>query len=195
MLRSIEDNLQRFARFFIPFTVSFLFVRLFEYLRLAPKVFVKSVHIYEITGLVYDVWFCLIYGFLLFVLFLLIRRISVKAANITVHFFNVLILCFYLSLIITYAERNTPLDHELIARSFKESFDTTKQMASSGVSVFIPFVIYIGLYFILNKFVFRKINFKRSLVLALFLLMLLGSASFHFANAKKNNFENSTAYY
>lgn len=131
-------------------------IRLYEYYLVASKSFIDRSYVYELWGWMYDVWACLVYAALLFIPFLLLGFIGRKVSMFFYHFMNVLVLVTYLSLIIVFSERNTPFDHEIFTRSLKETILTSKQMMTSGILVFLPFVLYAGMYFLLYHAVFRK---------------------------------------
>jgi hypothetical protein len=115
-------------------------VRIYEYYFIAFKSFVSHAWYYELLGLLYDVWACLLYATVLLLPCLLLSLLSQKAARVLFHACNVLMIVIYLSLIVVYSERNTPFDHELFTRSLHESWLTTKQMMSSGLLIYLPFL-------------------------------------------------------
>jgi len=195
MTKNWYDFLQQYIKLTISFVISFCLIRLFEYTYIAHKSFVPNAYLYEIAGWLYDIWFCLIYsGMLLFPVFF-ISQLNQKIAIAITHVINCVIVATYISLLYVFSERNTPFDHELFTRSFAESLATAKQMATSGYYVFIPYIIFLGIYFsayflkiknisINNK----KVNIWGAFVVAAILLM-------PFANPTEDNFKEEKGYY
>src|SRR5574338_917627 len=161
MKRNFNGSLQAWSGIAISFILAVCLVRPYEYFTVASKYFITHSYRYELAGVLYDIWACLIYCFVFFILYFLLSQIHNKAADFLFHLVNVLLLIIYISLILVFSERTHPFDHEFFTRKAADSWTTTKQMMSSGIGVFIPFVLFIGIYFLLWLFVFRKINFRK----------------------------------
>ncbi len=195
MKRNINDSLQSWTRIAVCFIITVCSVRLYEYFTVASKYFINNSYRYEVTGLLYDVWACLIYCFIFFLLYLLLSLLSKKVAGFSFHVLNVLLLIIYISLIIVFSERTHPFDHEFFTRKAADSWTTTKQMIASGFPAFIPFLIYIGIYFLLYYSIFRKLRFRKWQSAALLLLSLLAVCFYKFSMPSANNFRQTGAYY
>src|SRR5512135_1235702 len=104
--------LQSWFSIVIAFTVTVCFVRIYEYIAVASKFFIANAWQYELAGLWYDVWACLIYSCVILFLFLLLYFISKRFAAFVFHFVNVLFIIMYVALLVVFSERTRPFDHE-----------------------------------------------------------------------------------
>ena len=186
---------QLYFRAILALLLTVCMVRFYEYYFIASKSFVNHAFYFELAGWVYDVWACLLYGILFFIPFLLISLLSKKAAIALFHGINVLFIILYLSLITVFSERNTPFDHEIFTRSLHESWITTKQMMTSGVLLYIPFLMYTGIYFILYYKIFNTIIFSRAAVITGFIASCMAIIFVGYANPPENWFRQKAAYY
>ncbi|MES2003717.1 MAG: LTA synthase family protein [Bacteroidota bacterium] len=170
-------------------------LRVFEYVTVASKSFTRSSWRFELLGLVYDTWFWLIWCVILFLPLWLLHRSKEKAASIVFHVLNVLLLMCFLGLLITFSERNSPFDHELFTRNAKDTIDTVKQMLAGGIKPYIPFIIYLPVYFILYNGVTKKIRVSKKPFLLLSCVSILALCFLPFANPSPNWFKQNSAYY
>ncbi len=171
-------------------------IRLYEYFAVALKFFfIKSTWVLELMGLIYDVWFCLICGVLLFVPFWILSRIHQRTGIIFLHVINIIIILIYLSLLLVFTERSMPFDHELFTRSHFETLSIIKTFAVSGVAIYFPFIIYIVVYFLLYSFYFFKKTFSFRWIYFLFFLMLGSLIFYKQALPQKTKFKSNTSYY
>ena len=156
-----EFPLRNFVHTSIAFMLTIILVRVYEYIFIASKLFVNNSFRFELFGIIYDIWTCMILISLALIPYYLLSLLSRKFSNIFFHILNILFLVVYLALIVVYSERNTPFDHEFFARSAKESWLTSKQMMTSGFTLYLPFIIYISIYFIANTFLKKRLNIIR----------------------------------
>src|SRR5665647_1120154 len=91
--------LQSWFSMVIAFTVTVCFVRIYEYIAVASKFFIANAYQYELAGLLYDVWACLIYSCVLLFPSLLLYFINKRVAGFAFHFVNVLFIIMYLALL------------------------------------------------------------------------------------------------
>ena len=187
--------LQQFYRIALSFLVSFCLIRVFEYFFIASKSFVDHAFIFESGGLLYDIWAWLIYCFVCFFLFLILFSIHQKTARIVFHSINVLLIILYLALLVVYSERNVPFDHEFFTRSMHESWLTSKQMMTSGIKLYIPFAVYIAIYFIAYFKLLRHENLHRFFFISTMTLSVLAMALIKFSDPEQSWFKQQTAYY
>lgn len=188
-------TLQSWTSITISFILTVCLVRVYEYIAVASKYFLANAYRYELAGLPYDIWVCLVYCFVFSILHLLLSLLSKKAANFSFHFVNVVLLIIYISLIIVFSERTRPFDHEFFTRKAADSWNTVKQMMSTGFKVFIPFLIYIAIYFLLYFFIFKKIHFRKWQTVVLMFLSLLAVCFIKFSIPAANNFRQTSAWY
>ncbi|MBS1654616.1 MAG: hypothetical protein JSU05_07215, partial [Bacteroidetes bacterium] len=188
-------SLQYWLTFAASFTITISLVRVYEYFAVASKYFLAHAGQFEIAGLLYDLWACLVYSFFLLILYILISLFSQKAANIVFHALNILFIILSLSLIIVFSERTRPFDHEFFTRNAADSWLTTKQMLTSGVQVYVPFFIYITLYLLFYYFVFKKIHFRKWQLITCIMLSLLSVLFIQRAIPSAGNFRQVAAYY
>ena len=170
-------------------------VRFYEFFLIASKSFVNKAIYFELAGWVYDVWACLLYSVIFLLPYLLLGLLNKNAARLIFHVLNVLVIIMYLSLIIVFSERNTPFDHEIFTRSLRDSWLTSKQMMTSGVLLYLPFVIYITLYFLFYHTIFNKIIFGSRMLVVWLICSLLSILFFQYANPQESWFTNKKAYY
>ena len=130
------------------FIVTVCLIRVYEYFFIAAHLFVNHPFLFELSGLLYDVWFCLIFAAISFIPVFLLALINKKIGVAFYHVLNVVGIVLYISLLIVFSERNVPFDHEFFTRSTKDSWLTAKQMMTSGFKLYIPFILYILFYFI-----------------------------------------------
>ncbi len=195
MFKKIQIFIQFYTRGLLAFIVSFCLVRAYEYLLIAYKSFVKKAFLFELMGLWYDLWTCIVYSSVLFIplmLFFLLNKFFGKAIT---HIVYILFICIYLSLIMVFSERNMPFDHEIITRSFQESWLTSKQMMTSGFTFFIPFVIFISIYIISYNFLFQKIKITNRFLKIYLCMCVLSILFINYTLPNENNFEEKKAYY
>lgn len=187
--------LQSWFSIVVAFTVTVCLVRIFEYIAVASKFFIANAFQYELAGLLYDVWACLIYSGIILFPFLLLYFINKRFAGFTFHFVNVLFIIMYLALLVVFSERTRPFDHEFFTRNAADSWLTSKQMLTSGLKLYIPFIIYIALYFVLYYQVFKRIVIKKYLPVSLIFLCLFSVFLIRFAMPSQGNFVKPGGYY
>lgn len=185
---------QDFFKLTVSFLISITLIRVYEYFTVASKLFISHSFLFELSGILYDVWAWLIYSFFAFFIFWILFKLSPKLAKGFLHFIHVILMMMYLALIIVFTERNTPFDHEFFTRSLRESWLTSKQMMTSGIKVYLPFAIYIGIYFIVYHFWLTKKKFKTFAVTTISILSLLSVLFIKFANPAENWFQSDAAY-
>ena len=186
--------IEAYFKIAISFFVAVILIRVYENFTIAAKLFIKNAFLYELTGILYDVWAWLIYCVVSFLLFSLIFRFRERWAKFFLHCVNVLLIVMYLALIIVYTERNTPFDHEFFTRSFKESWLTTKQMLTSGVKVYLPFAVYIAIYFLAYRFWLQKKTIHQAFLKTLIVFCVLSVVFIQFANPNENSFKSATTF-
>ncbi len=192
---SIKANYESFTRVIFSFLIAVICVRVYEHHAVADRSILANPILYELVGLVYDVWAVLIYGIILTPIILGVAAINKKIGLIILHVLNLLILSAYIGLIMTFSERNNPFDHELFNRKSFEIWDTIKQMTTRGVSVFLPFIVSYFMYWITYISFLNKIYFKKHFLSLFFFVSLLASISMRFAQPSPNLFTNRSAYY
>lgn len=195
MILKNKNFLYSYYQILVAFIVTICLVRGFEYFSVANKSFVGNTYAYELLGIVYDVWICLIYGFVLLLPVYLISLLSNKLAKGVFHLLNIVLLVNYICLIIVFSERNNPFDHEFFTRKSFDTWTTVKQMMTSGFYLYIPFLLYIPVYFLVYLKWLKKINFKQPVVILLLGCTLLASLFFKFANPPQSLFKSAGAYY
>lgn len=154
--------IENYAKATLALAITIIMTRVYEYFFIASKSFVKHALLFELTGWVFDIWMCLIYAILLALPLFLLALISKRFSILIYHGLNTVLIVAYISLIMVFSERNTPFDHEIITRSFSESWTTAKQMMTSGITVFLPFLIYISFYFIITFFLSKRAQLKNN---------------------------------
>jgi uncharacterized sulfatase len=185
---------QTFFKIQVSFLLSVTLVRVYEYFTIASKLFLSHSFLYELSGIVYDVWAWFIYSFVVFFLFALIYKLSSKPATIVLHAVNVILIMMYLALIIVFTERNTPFDHEFFTRSFKESWLTSKQMMTSGIKLYLPFVFYVSIYFIFYHLWIKNKNVENIVINVFAGVSFICVVLIKFANPAENRFQSNAAY-
>jgi uncharacterized sulfatase len=195
MKQKIVFAWQHYYKVWIAFMAAACLVRGYEYYAVANKSFVSHTWAYELLGLVYDAWACLIYGAILAIPFVLLCFINIKLARCCLHLTNVLILVSYICLIIVFSERNNPFDHEFFTRKAFDSWTTTKQMMTSGFYIYVPFLIYLPLYFLLYFKWSNKIQPTHKAQAIFAALCLVATVLISFAIPNSNWFKSNGAYY
>jgi len=179
----------------IPFLLVICLVRIFEYFAIANKFFIPHVYRLELAGLVYDTWMWCMYCVLFFAPFTALYYVKKQMGLVFLHVCNHLLIIMYLALLVVFSERNTPFDHEFFTRSMYESWLTTKQMMTSGWMVYLPFVIYLSLYWLL----YRTVGLAAVLPFTVLRLVvgtcLLATALFSYASPSEAWFNHATGYY
>jgi len=195
MMKTKSDYIQQYIKLIISFMFAFCLIRVFEYSYIAHKSFISNSLLYELGGFFYDIWFCLIYSGILLVPVFLMSLFNQKIANVFVHIINCFVIFIYISLLYVFSERNTPFDHELFTRSFEESLATSKQMATSGYYVFIPYFIFLGIYFCAYFLKIKFISIKKSITFFYGALVLLSILFIAHSNPSEDHFEEEKGYY
>ena len=186
---------QQYFKFLLSLIITICLMRVYEYFAVASKLFVTHSYQFELLGMLYDVWTIFIFGCFFLLPYFLLSFAHKYLPGIVFHSINTLHIVVYIALIIVFSERNTPFDHEFFTRDFDESFITAKQMMTSGYWIYLPFVIYIPLYYLLFYKVLNKIQFKKSTLVALLGCSLLSSIFFIFSNPVERLFNNVSSYY
>lgn len=186
---------RQYFRILIAFTITICLIRVYEYFYIASKSFLSYSYTFELAGLFYDIWACFIYSALFIIPYLILSFINNRFGSYVLHIVNVLLIVMYLALIVVFSERNTPFDHEFFTRSAHESWLTTKQMMASGIKVYIPFIVYISLYFIFYNISAQKWVITKTFLLSLLLTSILAISMFKFSNPPENTFKHTSSYY
>lgn len=185
---------QRYVKVILALTITVCLIRIMEYFLIADKSFIEHAWRFELAGWFYDAWACLIFGFLFLIPYYLFNLISKRLALIVLHIINVLLIIAYLGLIVVFSERNTPFDHEIFTRSLRESVLTTQQMMTSGVSFYLPFVIYIAVYFWINHKMAAARLGRRATGISIICIAVAALLT-HYANPPEKWFRQTTAYH
>ncbi len=175
--------------------ISFCLIRTYEYVLIAHKSFISHAFLYEMIGLFYDLWIISLYGIFIAPFISLIWLSNQKIALNIFHTLNVVLIITYISLLIVFSERNTPFDHEIYTRSIQESWTTSKQMMTSSLWVFVPFILIISVYFfIFNKW-FKSKQIRDITLKVVSLIILLSFVFIGYSSPDEDNFEDEKAYY
>jgi uncharacterized sulfatase len=189
---SFADN---YIRILFSLLISFCFIRVYEYLLIAQKSFIPHAYIYEIIGIVYDIWAITIFAIVLALPIAIVWLSNRKVGVALLHVVNALLIVTYISLLIVFSERNTPFDHEIYTRSWEESWATSKQMMTSGAMVLVPFAVYIIFYLIVYYKWLSKYRFKENQLIGIGSFMFLALIFIGYANPSEEYFEQEKAYY
>lgn len=146
-------------------------------------------------GWAYDIWTVLIYGVVLLLPTFIVWISNKKLGVVFFHVFNAILITIYLSLLLVFSERNTPFDHEIYTRSLEESWTTSKQMMTSGLLVFLPFLIFIGGYLGVYFKLGNKIKLDKTSKYVIAACMFLSVVFIGYANPPEDEFEQEKAYY
>lgn len=190
-----KENLTAFIKIFFSLIITFCSVRVYEYIVIANKSFVENTVLYECLGLLYDMWCISIYGIIALPFFLLLGKINNKINKIFFHILNLFLLTGYLCLIVVFSERNNPFDHELFTRNTADSWETVKQMMTSGFSIFLPFIIYIAIYFLLYNLILKHKQISSKTTAITIAIAALLTICFKFSTPAKSSFKNTSSYY
>lgn len=195
MLSNKNILLQQFFRLALSFLITVCTIRIYEYFTTASKLFVERSYRFELEGLLYDIWLWLIYCFVVFVPFLLLYTISKRLATIVLHSIHVLFIVCYLALIITFSERTIPFDHELFTRNIHDSIDTVKQMMTGNVSLYIPFIAYVLLYFILYYIIIKGLKLPRIALIVTAFLAIMAVSFIKYSIPSRSWFKQTSEWY
>lgn len=186
---------QQFFTIMLSLLLVVCLVRVYEYFAVASKFFIEHAWRFEVAGLIYDVWLWSIYSFIAFIPFMLLHWLNKRLPVVVLHVLNVIVIVIYLALIITFSERNTPFDHEFFTRKFSESILTAKQMMTGSVKVFLPFVIYILLYFVFYYRFFKNRNLPQPAIVIFSLLAVVGVVFVQYAEPSQEWFSQTAGWY
>ena len=96
MRAKIDGSFQTYFKAILALAITICMVRLYEYFSIAAKSFVNRTFYFELAGLVYDIWACLIYSLVFGFLFLLLTAINKRLATGFLHMMNTLFIILYL---------------------------------------------------------------------------------------------------
>ena len=195
MKNRLDYFIENYLKAALALAITLVMVRAYEYLFIASKSFIKKSFWYELAGMPYDIWLCLIYSIVLVLPLFLISLVHQRLSIVVFHVLNAFMIVVSVGLVLVFSERNTPFDHEIITRSFTESWTTTKQMMTSGITVFLPFVAYLCVYFIANTLISKRFQLQKKHLNYTGLLALLSIVFIAYANPSENKFEQKRAYY
>ena len=184
-----------YYRTLLCFIITICLVRVYEFYSVGSKSFVQHPLLFEFYGLLYDVWACFIYSFLFLLPYFLLWLVHKKLAAIIFHTVNVVLLICYISLIVVFSERTKPFDHEFFTRNAADTWVTAKQMMAGGFLVYIPFIIYLLIYFVLYNKKLKKINISNKQLILLAAETLLFTVFFKYSNPPERWFKQPGAYY
>ena len=187
--------LQKFFHIAFSLLFTIYLIRIFEYFAIASKLFVDNAYRFEIAGLFYDTWLWLIYCFVIFWLYRLLYLLNKSLANILFHSVNIIFILVYLALLITFSERTTPFDHEFFTRNAKDTFLTVKQMMTSGIYLYLPFIVYLFLYFIFYFKPAKKISVPTPLLLFIIVSATAAISLVKYSNPSPDWFAQNSGYY
>ena len=190
-----EFPYRNFIHISIAFILTIIPVRIYEYIFIASKLFVNNSFQYELAGILYDIWNCIIYSCIFLLPYFLFSLISKKLSNVVYHIINVVLIVMYIALIVVYSERNTPFDHEFFTRSTKESWLTTKQMMTSGFTLYIPFILYVSIYFTAYSLIKKRLNIRKTLAIIYISFSIIASLFVKYANPSELSFHQIASYY
>ena len=190
-----EFPYRNFTHISIAFILTIIPVRIYEYIFIASELFVNNSFQYELAGILYDIWNCLIYSCIFLLPYFLFSLISKKLSNVVYHIINVVLIVMYIALIVVYSERNTPFDHEFFTRSTKESWLTTKQMMTSGFTLYIPFILYISIYFTAYSLIKKRLNIRKTFAIIYISFSIIASLFVKYANPSELSFHQIASYY
>lgn len=195
MKLQVNFFLQKYFRIILALAITVCLVRITEYFFIASRSFISHTYWFELAGWIYDIWACLIYSLVFLLPYFLLSLISTRFATLIFHVLNVLLIVAYLGLIVVFSERNTPFDHEMFTRSLHESWLTTRQMMTSGIKFYLPFVAYILLYFLLYYELPERFIPGRRARIVLLSFSVLSVLLITYANPPQKWFKQTTAYY
>ncbi len=184
-----------FIKLSISFVLTFCLLRIYEVFVVAGKVFVDHPYQYEAAGIFYDVWAGLFVAAVLFIPYLMLSFLHIKVANIFLHLLHVIVIISYIALLITYSERTTPFDHELFTRKLNDSVETVRQMTTAGYKVYLPFLVFIPLYFVLYYGWIRKAKLSAKAVRMISVTGIIAALLVAFASPSRAWFDTSNGYY
>ncbi len=193
MLRDRQTFFEEYYQVILAFIIAVCLVRIYEYGAIAAKLFVSQPFRFELAGLIYDLWACLIYSLFFLPFYFLFHLRSKRLSIVAMHIVNVVVIVLYLALIVVFSERNTPFDHELFTRSWKDSWLTTRQMMTSGWFVYLPFAVYSALYFLLYSWL-RKKEFSKGVLLLFITVSLTATVFIRFCNPAERWFQQKSGF-
>lgn len=195
-MRATKTNfLVQYLRIAFALLITLCLLRAYEYVVVAYKSFTPHAYQFELIGVLYDVWLVFIFSTLVFIPIGLISLLSKKLAAFLFHLLSILLIMCCIGLVITFSERNNPFDHELFTRNSKDTVDTVKQMLTAGFMPYIPFLIFIPVYFLSYHFLAKKINPGRYMLAAVTIIAVLSVAFIRYANPSPDWFAQNGAYY
>ncbi|MEY4279261.1 MAG: hypothetical protein RL377_1265 [Bacteroidota bacterium] len=195
MISKFSIFFQKYIQQLASLAIAFCLIRFYEYFLVAYKSFVPHAALYEFMGWAYDIWTVLIYGVVLLLPTFIVWISNKKLGVVFFHVFNAILITIYLSLLLVFSERNTPFDHEIYTRSLEESWTTSKQMMTSGLLVFLPFLIFIGGYLGVYFKLGNKIKLDKTSKYVIAACMFLSVVFIGYANPPEDEFEQEKAYY
>ena len=188
-------SLPQFLKIAFALLVTVCLVRVYEYFSIASKLFVAHPLKFEALGLLYDVWLWFQYCLICLLIFFLLALVNKKFAEFFFHTVNIIFLFCYLVLLITFSERNSPFDHEFFIRNSTDTWLTVKQMMASSIKVFLPFLIYVPMYFVVYFLIAKRIHFSEKFSFAFLILCFLSIAFAKYSRPSPEWFSQTSAYY
>lgn len=195
-MRATKTNfLDQYLRIAFALLITLCLLRAYEYVVVAYKSFTPHAYQYELIGVLYDMWLVFIFSAIVFIPIGLIALLNKKLAAFLFHTLSILLIMCCIGLVITFSERNNPFDHELFTRNSKDTVDTVKQMLTAGFMPYIPFLIFIPVYFLAYHLLTKKINPGRNTLAAATIIAVLSVAFIRYANPSPDWFAQNGAYY
>ena len=162
-LEILKTALKEFYKISFPLLIVIVSLRIFEYYTTTIK-FDIATGILKILAacLWFDIATWLKYSLLFFLLFAGLLFIHKKSAKIVLFILYFLFITSYVALLVTFAERTVPFDHELFLRNANDMTETTLSVISVHYMYVVVLVISLTAFALLCKYVFshRQINHK-----------------------------------
>lgn len=140
----------------IPVLVVLFFLRIFEFVSISQRFFfIGNKLLDEAIGLVYDLWFWLIFCIIAIIPYLVFVVLNKRIGRIWQHIINhVLIICS-IGLLVTFSERSVPFGHEFFIRNATDIFETIQQIISGGYIVLFLTIGSIAIYWFVTFIIFK----------------------------------------
>jgi hypothetical protein len=192
----IKTVINEFYKINFPLLIVIASLRIFEYCTTTIRFDLTSGIIKILAAcLWFDVATWLTYSLSFFLLFALLFFISKNAAKVVLFIIYLLFIAVYVSLLITFAERTVPFDHEVFLRNAHDMLETVLSVIAVKYVYVMVLAISLAGFILLNKYVFSQIQINHKIVIG---LLIIGACLFftpRYAIPQNKNFKQFQEYY
>jgi phosphoglycerol transferase MdoB-like AlkP superfamily enzyme/tetratricopeptide (TPR) repeat protein len=189
-----KDIIQ-YAHLVFALVCSFWLISLFElYASTASGAIIPNYATAILFKFLNDFWSVFIIGLILVPLLLLLNTVKKNGAIIAIKIVFILLVIIQFSLVKYSLTTLLNLGADILGYSYEDIFSTISSSESISVVYFLPFVIFILLFFLLNTVIKKYFNERVIIGISVFLILIFGSLKLIFQESSNSKYQNKIAF-